>query len=100
MSMRICILCLILLCSGGCNVIGAVAGKTLGGPDVKALYLPAKAPMVVVVENWRNPAGTVAEAEQLARLVSRDLHTYDVAPLIESEAVLDLKQQRGEAFRK
>src|SRR5436190_1062063 len=98
--MRICFLSLILLYGGGCNVIGAVAGKTLGEPDVKAMYLPSKEPMAVIVENWRNPAGNASDAEQLARLIARDLRSYDVAELIDPGAVLDLKQKRSEEFRK
>jgi hypothetical protein len=89
----------ILLICGGCNIVGAVAGK-LPLPPIPPTYVPEKVSMVIVTENWRNPAGAAIDAEQLTRFLHDDLLRHNVAPQVDPTDVLDLRAQNPEAFRK
>ena len=88
-----CAFALILLpsavCLGlaGCNVFGILASRTVGPPAVKPQYVLPKAPVVVLVENFRNPAAVRLDAERLGRHITAELKRYDLAPIIEPAAL-------------
>jgi hypothetical protein len=88
----------ILLLSSGCNYVGALAAK-LPAPPIPALYKPQKVPMVIVTENWRNPAGAAIDAEQVTRFLYDDLLRHNVAPQIDPSEVLDIKHRNPDEFR-
>lgn len=95
----ILVLASIVVVTPGCNVLGLVAAKTTGGPPIPAAYVPPKIPMVVMAENWRNPAGSSIDTDQLVRYVRDDLEAHGVAPQIDPVAVLDLRSKSPAAYR-
>jgi hypothetical protein len=72
----------LLVLPTGCFVLGAVAHKIAGPPAIKARYVPVKEPMLVLVENFHNPAATRLEAQRLAALVAELLERHKVAPVV------------------
>ena len=76
----------IVLCvaaAPGCQWAGALSHKFVGPPPVPALYKPAKEPMLVLVENYRNPSASMLDAQRLAMLVGQQLRRHDVAPVVD-----------------
>lgn len=82
----------------GCTMLGAMAYKMSGAPDVKAQYAPPKTPLVVLVENSRNPAALRLEAQRLASRVTDELKEHQVGPLIDPTKLADLRRARPEAY--
>src|ERR1051326_7245512 len=84
---------LVSLCSllAGCSAIGLAAYKVAGPPEVPAKYVPVKEPLLVVVENYRQPSGWQADADLLARYVERELETSGVAPVVDSNKLREMR---------
>ena len=74
---------LLCLLTGGCNVIGAVGGQLAGPPTVKARYTPPREPMLVLVENYHNPAATRLDAQRLGLRLTEELANWKIAPVID-----------------
>ena len=55
--------------------------------------------MVVIAENWENPAGSTVDAEQLAEYVYHDLQEHKVGSQIDPSTVVDLKTHDPATFR-
>jgi hypothetical protein len=87
------------ICFTGCNVIGAIAAKVGPPPTIPAQYALAKKPTVVIVENFRNPASLRLEADAVALHVYEELKAHDVVPLVGDDAIDDLRQRKGAAYR-
>ena len=84
----------------GCSLLGALAYKSGVGRQEPAQFAPDKlAPMVVVTENWSNPADSDVETEQLARFIYQELKDNKVAPQIDPMGVIDLRSQDPQKFR-
>jgi hypothetical protein len=67
----------------GCNVLGVLVYKTRGPAPIPAEYVPKREPMLVMAENWNNPALSRLDAEELARHVTAELQQYDIVPAVE-----------------
>jgi hypothetical protein len=90
----------ILLSTAGCTIIGAVAAKVGPEPMVPAMFMPAKdEPLVVIVENYHNPASMRLEADNIARLVSEQLTVNGVALVVDPQKLVTLRQNQGAAYR-
>jgi hypothetical protein len=85
--------------ASGCNAAGALWYKVAGAPPVPAKYEPIKQPTLVLVENYRNPALTEFDADRVARAVNDDLKKNDVAPLIDHDQLLALRDADPDKFR-
>ena len=72
----------LLLAAAGCSSAGALAHKFIGPPPIPAQYKPAKEPMLVLVENYRNPSAAMLDARRLAMVLGDELRRYDVAPVV------------------
>ena len=77
----------------GCAVAGVVAHKVVGNPSVPAQYQPAKEPMLVLVENYRNPDAVGLDAQRISLHVVDQLRRYRVAPVVDPDAVEALRSQ-------
>jgi hypothetical protein len=98
--LRFCgLLVLPLLVAGGCNILGAVAAKTVGNPDIPAKYTLEKKPTLVWVENFQNPDLAESDAELLARTLEDKLKKKDLVPIVGMEKVIDQKNLRPKEFR-
>lgn len=102
-----------LCCVGltGCNLAagaGVASYKLFGPPAVDPVYVPTAEPMLVLVENYRNPAGASPDAEQVAQFVTENLkanikNEKDKPPklvLVDQEKLLELQNGRPAEFRK
>ena len=70
-------------CSAGCTTAGALAHKFVGPPPVPAMYKPAREPMLVLVEHYRNPSAVVVDAQRLSGVIGEQLRRYDIAPVVD-----------------
>ena len=73
----------LLFAPAGCTTAGALAHKFVGPPPVQPQYKPAKEPMLVLVENYRNPSAAMLDAQRLSLLIGEQLHRYNVAPVVD-----------------
>lgn len=90
---------LILGCSaGGCVAAGALAYKLSPMPTVPAEYKLPKHDTLVFVENYQNPDLVQLAAERLERDISGELIDHKVAPVVAPEKLLDLRNNKGQAF--
>jgi PBP1b-binding outer membrane lipoprotein LpoB len=96
---RTLILLLLPLLLGGCNVVGAVADKVGGGPEMQAKYVPPKEPMLVLAENFQHPSDTVVESEQLVEKVAQQLKEHNVAPVVDPTAPFNLKASKPTEYQ-
>ncbi len=92
-----CVLCFAL---AGCGPIGALAYKASSEPEVPARYVPKKAPMLVVVENFHNPDSVGLAAEQLTRQLTVELRHHNVAPMIDPDPVYEFRSEHPEQYAK
>ena len=83
----------------GCNVIGVVASRVGPAPKVPAQFTPAKTPVLVLVENFHNPASLRLEADSIARHLAEELEMKDVAPVVDEAEVAALRQKGASAYR-
>ena len=101
--------CLLLLLaamvmpSAGCSLASmlGLVGDALDTPSVPAQYVPPKtSPMLVMVENRRNPGMIWAESEQLAAFISSELTLHKVCPVIPQGKLSDLRDKDPQAMRR
>jgi hypothetical protein len=89
-----------LIITSGCTAVGVGAYKLMGPPAVPAMYIPAKEPLVVMVENYRRPSSAYTDDQLLTRYIEGYLRGHDVAPIVESANVADLRVNHPEEFKK
>jgi hypothetical protein len=80
-----------LLALGGCNIVAF--GLSSLPQKAEARYKPPATPMLVLVENQRNPGIAMVEADQLTAFIMDDLAAYKVAPLIELKKLCELRDR-------
>jgi TolB-like protein len=86
---------LLLLPTTGCVPVGAVVNKFVGEPPVPPRYVPDKTkPMLVLVENFRNPDAGRMDAQRVTIHVAEELKRFHIAPVVTPE---DAESLRGRA---
>jgi PBP1b-binding outer membrane lipoprotein LpoB len=91
--------CLFFLLTG-CEVASVLAYK-LGPPEtIKAQYTPPKTPILVLAENFQNPSMCSYEAEQIAWEIGRQLTDHQVAPVVSSDKLRQLRTETKNNLRK
>lgn len=99
---RLLACCLLLAAAAGlpgCKVLGAGIYRVFGPADNPAVYVPAKEPTLVLVENYRRPGASSVEADLLTRYIERHLEENKVGPLVDSSRIHDLRRENPEKFR-
>ena len=91
---------LFLNVAAGCVAVGVATHKILGPPPVEAKYVPAQEPMVVMVENYRRPSSALTDDELLARYIEGFLRGHEVAPVVDSAKIRELRINRPEEFKR
>lgn len=77
---------LLAIIAAGCSPVGAVVNKVVGEPPVAARYVPDRSkPMLVLVENYHNPAAARMDAQRVTLHVADELRRYRIAPVIDPE---------------
>jgi hypothetical protein len=83
-----------ILFSPGCSAVGALTNKVVPQAPVPAAYVPAKdKPMLVLVENYRNPSAATMDAQRLTVHLADELQRYRVAPVVDAEALESLRSR-------
>ena len=59
--------------AGGCNVLGAIAYKTVGPAKVQPEYAPPQEPLLVLAESYSHSEQLQPAADQLTNLLARTL---------------------------
>jgi hypothetical protein len=78
----------------GCVIVGALTNKIIPEAPVPARYVPAKdKPMLVLVENYRNPGAAGLDAQRVALHVAEALRRYRVAPVVDPDAAESLRSR-------
>lgn len=70
------LLLLLLLVPAGCNVVsaGAIVGEKIFGPAaIDPVYTLGPEPVLVLVENYRNPVGALSDSEEVTRFIVEHL---------------------------
>lgn len=94
------IFCSLLLSLQGCVVLGAFAAKAAPAPKTPAQYVPAQESLVVVVEGYQNPGIVGFLGGHMERMISEQLITHDVAPIINPNLLNDFRNGRtGDEYR-
>ena len=90
-----------LVAGAGCNVVGAVLGKTQGQVPVEAKHTPDPlVPLVVLVENYRNDASsTASDADRVARMIGERLAEQKAAPIVDPDKVRTLRDRSPKAYQ-
>lgn len=93
--------CLVIGCLAlaGCSWFGAAAYVVNGPEKIKPLYVPSTQPMLVLVENYRN-SGTTPVNEQLGYYLTEEMRATHDAPMIEPEALHDVRAAVGDQYQK
>jgi hypothetical protein len=94
------LVCSLICCAGGCNVIGFAAATVGGTSNVPPVYAPAKRPTVVIAENFHDPAASVQDDEPLARYVTDLLKQGDVVPTIDPGEIYVMRHDSPAAEQK
>jgi len=84
-------------CAAGCAAAGALSHKFVGPPPVPAMYKPAKEPMLVLVENYRNPSAAVVDGQHLSHLVAEQLRRHNVVPVVDPGKLETVRADPGYA---
>ena len=84
----------------GCRVLGVVAYKVAGPPDVPALYVLPKEPTLVLVENYQHQSSAAASTDLLAQYVAQDLETRKLVPIVPLEKLQELRDSRPAEYGK
>ncbi len=90
---------LFLLLLSGCSAAGALIYKVTPAEKTPAVYTPAQELSVIVVENSRNPAANEIDCQQLARLIADQFRKYKVVPLVDDNALNQLRDRDLKAYR-
>ncbi len=91
--------CLLPFCSG-CNIMSALAYKTMGPNKLPAEYTPAKEPTLVLAESYGKANDLQPYADQLGNLVSRELEAHKVAPLVDDKKLMALRGEKANGYDK
>jgi hypothetical protein len=90
--------CLAVCFALGCGAAGALIYKVSPAPKVAAVYkLPSK-PILVLVENYRNPGVSDQDAERLGREITDQLRQHKIGPVIDPDKLFEYRQAKGSAF--
>jgi len=91
--------CLALpLASSGCIPLGILMDKV--DPTEPAKYVPARENMVVLVEDYQNPALVEVIAEHMTREIGEELIAHNVAPVINPDKLSVLRSDRNDEYKK
>jgi hypothetical protein len=62
-----------------------MAQKLIGPPPVQAQYVPPREPMLVLVENYRNPSAAMLDARSLSLRIEGELRRHSIAPIVSAD---------------
>jgi hypothetical protein len=85
----------LIFLAAGCSAAGVLTHKLVGPPPVPAQYTPKQEPMLVLVENYRNPSSALSDALRLEDQINKQLVQYGIAPLTDP-AKLDALRNQGD----
>lgn len=90
---------LILTTLSGCAAAGAIIGKTIPEPPVPAEYVLLQTPVLVIAETKSSDTMTQLDGDRLSRLVSNEIYEYQLAPTIETDELVELRDRLLSKFK-
>jgi hypothetical protein len=85
--------------SAGCQLVGVAADRLVGQPPIPARYVPGETTqLLVLVENYQDPAGATGDARRVATMVGEVLETRKVAVILSQEKLQLLRDARLATF--
>jgi hypothetical protein len=93
------ILAALSLAACGCGA-GLFAYDAVGPGQVPAKWVPPKEATLVLVENDRAAPGLDADCDRLGRFISDDLKTNKVAPLVDADPLVQMRERDSAAYDK
>lgn len=87
------------LFTAGCMAGGTFMYKAFGPSAVPAKYTLAKEPTLILVENYHNPGAVGFDAEQIARTVGDQFTENKVAPVIDQDKLVALREANSTKYR-
>jgi len=90
----------LLLFLNGCNIMGALAYKTMGPNKIPAEYTPLKEPTLVLAESYGQANDLQPYADQLGNLVAKELLAHKVAPLVDDSKLMTLRGEKANGYDK
>ena len=84
----------------GCQPIAAVLDKVPGDPVISAVYVPAHDNILVIVEDYQNPALIEETAEHVDWLITNEFVQHKVAPVINPNRLTVLRTSDPQAYRR
>jgi hypothetical protein len=88
----------LLAVTGGCIPLGVLMDKA--DPTTPAMYVPVKENLVVLVEDYQNPALVEIIAEHMNRQIGEELIAHTVAPVVNPDKLSVLRSERAEEYKK
>jgi hypothetical protein len=96
----LCLMAAAFACLDGCVVAGVIADKLSPEPAAPAAYVPPKDNMLVIVENFQNPASVALVSERLDRQVTDELVRHRVAPIVNPDRLVELRLEKSKIYDK
>lgn len=93
------VLAALVLMAGGCQVLGVASSRT-ASPTVKAKYVPAKVPMLVLVEHYHLMLDSEIESQHLQAALEKTLSDNHVAPVVGEDHLQQLRDADSPAYDK
>ena len=90
----------LLLFLNGCNIMSALAYKTMGPNKIPAEYTPLQEPTLVLAESYGKANDLQPYADQLGNLVAKELTAHKVAPLVDDSKLMALRGEKANGYDK
>lgn len=94
------VLCLTVFAVAGCRKISAITYKVMGPDPIPAAYVPEQEPMLVLVENYRNPSESYLDAERFTPHLIQNLTDNKVAPIVDPVELYALRDRKPGQLQK
>ena len=94
------IFALMAMMNSGCaSALGTLSYGIFGPAANPAKYVLPKEPTLVLVENYRNPSAAEFDADQVASEVTDDLKKNNVAPIVDLDKLLAIRDADPNKYR-
>ncbi|HZL35566.1 MAG TPA: hypothetical protein VFC78_09675 [Tepidisphaeraceae bacterium] len=84
----------------GCMPLAALMSKVTPEPVKPAQYAPKTDNMLVLVEDFQNPASIMESAEEMDRQIAEALIANKAAPIVNPDLLTELRTAKAEEYRK
>lgn len=90
---------LLLLCTGGCQYLGALLSRVVDDPPIPAEYVPTREEMLVLIEDSHNPDLIGIIGDRVMSDVVKNLSAHKVNQIIEPRKLFDFRSEHLDQYR-